>query len=409
MRLHCTVAFIALSFVLRPTSGLAAESGDPNAGQRLYRFCAVCHLLEPGRHITGPSLSKIWQRKTGTVKGFTRYSGALKTADVVWNARSLALSGAAEGTLVTYAQQRRQKVLRVGWVLPKVGSLLFWENEFKKRMVAFGYVEGKNVSYEIVRIPNFSKSELDPAYRELVRRNVDILVGWGPETAIRVAIAATRKVPIVIASPDFDPVASGLAKSYRTPGGNFTGIYAVQVELTPKRLQLMTEAFPGVKALTVFWDVHSADQWREAQAAAAKLNLDLFGVEFKKRPYDYESGFAPVPAKYRGHLLVLGSPAFAVPERRLLPDFALRQRLRNMFVFRNYVVAGGLMSYGASFSAIIQGAADYVDRIAKGAKPASLPIVQPTKFDFVVNLKTAKALGVTLPRLILLRATEVIK
>ena len=116
-----------------------------------------------------------------------------------------------------------------------------------------------------------------------------------------------------------------------------------------------------------------------------------------------------MPAKYRGHLLVLGSPAFAAPERRLLPDFALRQRLRTMFTFRNYVVAGGLISYGASFSALIQGAADYVDRIAKGAKPASLPIVQPTKFEFLVNLKTAKALGVTLPRSILLRATEVIE
>jgi putative ABC transport system substrate-binding protein len=276
-------------------------------------------------------------------------------------------------------------------------------------MVELGYVEGKNVAYEIVRIPNFSKSEIDPAYRELVRRNVDILVGWGGETGVRAAFAATRKVPIVTASPDFDPVAGGLAKSYHTPGGNLTGIYAVQVELTPKRLQLTTEAFPGVKALTVFWDVYSADQWREAQAAAAKLNLDLFGVEFKKRPYDYERGFAPVPTKYRGHLLVLGSPAFATPERRLLPDFALRQRLRTMFVFRNYVVAGGLLSYGASFSAIIQGAADYVDRIAKGAKPASLPIVQPTKFDFVVNLKTAKALGVTLPSSILLQTTEVIR
>ena len=276
-------------------------------------------------------------------------------------------------------------------------------------MVELGYVEGKNIVYVIVRVPNYSKYTVERGYREVVRRKVDIVLAWGASSAIPAAYSAAGRLPIVVASPDFDPVAHGYADSYRNPGGNLTGVYSVQVELTAKRLQLMTEAFPGLKALTVFWDQLSAEQWREAQAAAAKLKLDLFGVEFKKHPYDYERGFAPVPAKYHGGLLVLGSPSFAVPERRLLPDFALRHRLLTMFVLRNYVVAGGLMSYGANFGAIWQRAADFVNHVANGVDPASLPIEQPVKFDTVVNLKTAKALGVRLPHSILLRATEVIE
>ena len=141
----------------------------------------------------------------------------------------------------------------------------------------------------------------------------------------------------------------------------------------------------------------------------SKHKLDVFGVEFKKLPYDFERGFATVPEKYRGALLVLSSPGFTTPERRRLPDFALRHRLPAMFFVRNFVLAGGLMSYGGSGPAMAAFAADYADLIAKGTDPGTLPIARPTKFDFAVNLKTARALGIKLPRSILLRATEVIE
>jgi putative ABC transport system substrate-binding protein len=174
-------------------------------------------------------------------------------------------------------------------------------------------------------------------------------------------------------------------------------------------MQLLKEAVPGLKALTVFWNVSSAKHWPHVKAVAAKLKLDVFGVEFKKLPYDFERGYAAVPEKYRKGLLILNSPLFGIPERRSLPDFALRHRLPVMFVFRDYVAAGGLMSYGADMPAMAARAADYVDLIAKGADPGTLPIALPPKFDFAVNLKTAKAIGLKLPRSILLRATEVIE
>jgi len=171
----------------------------------------------------------------------------------------------------------------------------------------------------------------------------------------------------------------------------------------------LKEALPGLKALTVFWDGLSAKHWPHVRATAAKLKLDVFGVEFKKIPYDFERGYAAVPEKYRKGLLVLTSPSFGIPERRSLPDFALRHRLPAMFHFRDYVAAGGLISYGTNLSAMGARVADYVDLIAKGADPGKLPFAQPPKFDFAINLKTAKALGIKLPRSILLRATEVIE
>jgi len=320
-----------------------------------------------------------------------------------------ALGGAAALPFTAHAQQGRKKVLRVGMTESKYRPFRFWWDVFKKRMAELGYVEGKNVVYESVQRPNVSNEALERALRELVSRKVDIVYHAVTERSFRTAVATVDKIPLVLATPDFDPVEAGLAQSYRRPGRNFTGLYSVQSKLTAKRLQLLKEAVPVLNALTVFWDGYSAKQWRDAPAAAANVGLDLFGVEFKKIPYDFERGFASVPAKYRGGLLVLASPNFTVPERRRLPDFALRHRLPAMFIIRNYVHAGGLMSYGANLPAMAARADEYVDLIAKGADPGTLPFAQPPKFDFAINLKTAQAMGIELPRSILLRATEVIE
>jgi putative ABC transport system substrate-binding protein len=171
----------------------------------------------------------------------------------------------------------------------------------------------------------------------------------------------------------------------------------------------MKETLPGLRAATVFWDDLSADQWKELQTAPAGLGLRIHGVKLDSPPYDFERAFAAVPAEFRGVVIPLGSPLFALPERRSLPDFALRHRVPAIYFTSAYVDVGGLMSYGPSYPAMFGRAADYVDRIAKGAKPEDLPIEQPTKFELVVNLRTAGALGLTIPGPILLRADRVIE
>jgi putative ABC transport system substrate-binding protein len=208
---------------------------------------------------------------------------------------------------------------------------------------------------------------------------------------------------------DYDPLARGYVSSLARPGGNVTGISIPQIELTEKRLQIVREAFPDVPAIAVFWDKISADQWHAAENAAPKLGLRLAGIEFREQPYDYERALAQLPLEHRRVLMVLTSPIFAVPDRARLPDFALRHRMASIFSLRQYVDVGGLMSYGVSFTALYRRSAEIVDRVARGAKPADLPIEQPTTFEFVANLKTARALGLHIPPTFLARADEVIE
>ena len=175
-----------------------------------------------------------------------------------------------------------------------------------------------------------------------------------------------------------------------------------------KRLQVVKDAFPDMRAATVFWDRISADQWFAAKDASPKLGLRLAGVELREPPYDYDQALVQAAPDYRKNLFVLASPFF-FRDRARLADLALRNRIISVFVFREWVEAGGLLSYGPSITGMYRRVADFVDRIAKGAMPADLPIEQPTKFEFVINLKTANAIGVDLPTSLLLRADEVIE
>jgi putative tryptophan/tyrosine transport system substrate-binding protein len=175
-----------------------------------------------------------------------------------------------------------------------------------------------------------------------------------------------------------------------------------------KRLQLLKSAFPDMQALTVFWDRTSFDQWKAVEGAAANLGLRLDGVDLGDPPFDYDKVLAQVEPEYRGTVFVLAS-GFFIRDRERLADFALRNRLVSMFCFREPVDTGGLLSYGPSFSVMYRRAAEYVDRIARGAKPADLPIEQPTKFELVLNLKTAKTLGLAIPPSFLATADEVIE
>jgi ABC-type uncharacterized transport system substrate-binding protein len=303
--------------------------------------------------------------------------------------------------------QQPKKSLRIGVVTainPRTAS--FWR-AFDQRMQELGYIEGKNLSFDFVNLNN-QLNRYDDETKSLVDRGVDVIIAPGLELALKSAITATKTVPIVVIAVDYDPFARGYVESLARPGGNVTGVFFQQIELTVKRLQLLKEAFPDLKAATVFWDQGSENQWRAAKDAELGLDLSLAGVELGPGPRDYEQALAKVPLNYRRAFIAMMSPAI-FPDLQRLAELSLQHRLISIYGLRGFADAGGLMSYGVSIDGMFRKAADYVDRIVKGSHPSELPIEQPTRFELVVNLKTAKAIGVSLPQSILLRADEVIE
>jgi putative ABC transport system substrate-binding protein len=304
--------------------------------------------------------------------------------------------------------QTPPKMLRIGVVsLVNPRTATFWV-AFDRRMRELGYIEGQNLTIDFVNL-NGQVDRYGNATKDVVGRKPDIIIAPGVERALMSAIAATDTLPIVMIAVDYDPFARGYVKSLARPGGAVTGVFFQQIELAMKRLQLMREVLPDVAAATVFWDDGSVDQWRATQSAAETMGLKLAGVELGNPPRDYENALtAHAPPDHHRILMVLSSPVF-LPDRERLAQIALHHRIASMFVFRAYVDAGGLLSYGPSIDALYHRVAEYVDRIAKGTNPADLPVEQPTKFELIVNLKTARAIGIELPTSILLRADEVIE
>jgi putative ABC transport system substrate-binding protein len=277
---------------------------------------------------------------------------------------------------------------------------------FGQRLRELGYVDGQNLTVDFLNPDNYPE-RITGAMKELVRRKVDVIVA-PYESAVKSALAATNSLPIVMIAIDYDPLALGYIKSLARPAGNVTGLFLQQIELATKRVQLLKDALPDLQAATMFWDSSSADQWTATSTAGSALGLRLAGIELREQPYNYEEALAQAPLDHRRALIMTTSPVF-YRDRQRLAELALRHKMASMFVLREWVDAGGLLSYGASFPAMFRRAADYVDKIAKGAKAADLPVEQPTKFELVVNLKTARAIGVDIPTSILLRADEVIE
>jgi putative ABC transport system substrate-binding protein len=301
--------------------------------------------------------------------------------------------------------QQAPKMLRIGTVSAQPKSAPLWM-AFERRMAELGYAQGENFTLEIV--PAASLEGFERGYRELATRSIDIVLASGPEIALKSALAISRALPIVMIAIDYDPLALGYVKSLARPGGNVTGVFFQQIELAVKRVQLLKDAFPDSQTATVFWDAISADQWGASQRAAEALGLRVTGIELRETPYDYERALTQSPLDYRGELLVMVSPFF-YRDRAQLGDLVLRHRMVSMFGLREWVDAGGLLSYGASLPGLYRRAAEFVDRLAKGAKPSDLPVEQPTKFELIVNLKTAKAIGLMIPQSLLLRADELIE
>ena len=303
--------------------------------------------------------------------------------------------------------QQTTKILRVGLASaqPSPRSAPF-HVAFENHMGDLGYREGKSFNFDLLQV--MDPTGYEAGYREVVARGADIVIAGGPELALKGALAATSTIPIVMVAIDYDPLARGYVTSLARPSGNVTGVFLQQVELAGKRLQVLKDGFSDMQTATVFWDRISADQWQSVQDAGAKLGLRLAGIELREQPYDYERAISQVPLDFRQNIIVMSSPFFFL-DRARLADFALRNRIASTFAFREWVDAGGLLSYGPSITGMYQRAAEYVDRIAKGAKPVDLPIEQPTKFELVINLKTSKALGITVPPTLLARADEVIE
>jgi putative ABC transport system substrate-binding protein len=298
------------------------------------------------------------------------------------------------------------KVYRIGWlgVVPPPAPL--WE-ALLDGLRKHGYSEGRNLVFE--RRFSEGNAERFPEFAaEMVRLRVDlILVPTTP--AALAAKNATQTIPIVITAA-IDPVGAGLVASLARPGGNITGLSTLSAELEGKRLELLKEVVPQASRVAVLWNAANpanASAWQETQAAARALGLLLQSQEVRG-PQDLEGAFALTAKARPDALLVLGDSLLNMHGRQIT-EFATQQHLPSMFAIRELVVNGGLLSYGPSIPALFRRAATYVDKILKGTKPADLPVERPTKFELVINLKTAKALGITMPPSLLLLADEVIR
>jgi putative tryptophan/tyrosine transport system substrate-binding protein len=301
------------------------------------------------------------------------------------------------------AAQPAGKVYRLGYLF--TGMLP--PQEFLQALRDLGYVEGQNLVIEI-RGAEGREDRLPALAAELVRLQVDAIVAPGGAAA-QAAQHATTTIPIVIAAA-VDPVAAGLVGSLAHPGGNITGISTLSRELNGKRLELLKETVPGVSRVAVLTRAASATtggQLQEMEVEARALGLQLHILEVRG-PHDFDHVFAAMIQERAGALLELPDPLFHA-NRGPIAEFAARNGLPSIFHSRDFVEAGGLMSYAASFADMYRRAAVYLDKILKGTKPADLPVEQPATFELVINLKTAQALGLTIPTTLLFQATEVIR
>jgi ABC-type uncharacterized transport system substrate-binding protein len=270
-----------------------------------------------------------------------------------------------------------------------------------------GFTEGQNLVMEHRR----TDEGLEKAFigaNELVAAKADVLVANGPEISLQAANAARPAVPIVMLANNYDPFARGYVKSLANPGGNITGLFYRQPELAVKQLELLVEAFPERRRVAVLWDSASTDQLSAIERAVPSMRLSLQSLKLENPPYDFDGAFRTLLQGEAQMLQVLSSPLFS-PQHAHIVELAIRHRLPTMFIFKYYVEAGGLMSYGVDTGPLWRRAASYVAKILRGARPAELPVEQTANFEFAVNLKTAKAIGIELPTSILLRADEVIE
>lgn len=302
--------------------------------------------------------------------------------------------------------QAPAKVARVGILSAGVPRSAPLYQAFDKGMSELGWIDGQNLAVEFRSADG--KLERLPGLAADLARGVDLIVAPGSDFTLRAAKQAAGTLPIVIVAIDYDPHSLGYVDSLARPGGNVTGVFLQQPELTPKRLELLKEALPGASRVAVLWDAVSADQLKAAIHAASSLRVELRPLELRNPPYDFDGALREAARGRADAALLLAFP-LAFRDRAQIAQLALKHRVPTVSPFREYAEAGGLMAYGANLSDMFRRAAEYVDRILRGAKPADLPVEQPTKFEMVLNMKTARTLALAIPRSVRLRADKVIE
>ena len=308
--------------------------------------------------------------------------------------------------------QQPEKVYRIGYLSPVDPATDSARAEgIRLALRELGYIEGQNIAIEY----RYAEGKVDRAPElaaELVRLKVDIIVVASGDQWIRAAKNATRTIPIVMTGQGSDPVRAGHVESLARPGGNVTGLTNLTRELGGKRLELLKEAVPKLSRVAVLYDpagppsLHEVKELLPADARALKLTIQPWEI---REVDDFEKVFAALNKQRPDGLYAVGAGGVMRPNQKRIVGFALKSRLPSVYGSREAVEAGGLMSYRADEADGYRRVAYYVDRILKGTKPADLPVEQPTKFEFVINLKTAKQIGLTIPQSMLYRADKVIK
>ncbi|MFL6796295.1 MAG: ABC transporter substrate-binding protein [Xanthobacteraceae bacterium] len=316
------------------------------------------------------------------------------------------LSGVAAAWPRVVGAQQRERMRRIG-LLWSGAPPDKWDAAFREGLRTHGYVEGRNILLEH-RWAEGNQERLPVLAQELAQLPLDVIVTTSAP-AIFAVKEATKTIPIVFAGTS-DPVRTGFAASLARPGGNLTGLSLMAPDLAGKRLELIKSVVPRASRIAMLWnasDKGMAIRVEQAQLAAPAVHVTLLSPELRT-PADLESAFVTLTKDRPDALLVFVDP-FTVSQRRRIVDFAAANRLPAIYEDRVFLDAGGLVSYGPSIVDICRRAATYVDKILKGAKPADLPIEQPTKFELIINLNTAKALGLDVPPTLLARADEVIE
>ena len=304
--------------------------------------------------------------------------------------------------------QQREKIPRIGFLSSfSASNAAGWEQAFRQGLRDLGWTEGKNISIEY-RYSEGKGERLPELAAELARLKVDVIVTTiTPDTLA--AKNLTKEIPIVMASVN-DPIGSGFVHSLAHPGGNITGLTNIASELSGKRLELLKEIVPGLKRVAVLWDPEgpaSSLGWKESQAPARALGLQLYSME-TRTANDFDKAFSDA-IRARVGALAIGPTVSVTRNQKRIADLAAKNRLPSISILSEFVGFGGLMAYGPDRSDLFRRAATYVDKILKGTKPADIPVEQPTKFELMINLKTAKQIGVTIPQWVLVKADKVIR
>jgi putative tryptophan/tyrosine transport system substrate-binding protein len=303
--------------------------------------------------------------------------------------------------------QQPKKIPRIGYLATRSGPSRS-EEAFLQGLRSLGYIERQTILIEW-RFARENFDRLSELANELVHLKVDVIVS-GNLATIRAAKEATKTIPIVMVVA-VDPVATGLVDSLAHPGGNITGLTRLTRELNGKRLELLKELIPRITRIGVLWNADNSSAtiaFKEYEATAPALKMQLQSLEVRGSNPDLEGAFQAA-VKERASALVIVRDTVLNRYRKRIADLAIKHRLPSMYEGSDYVDAGGLVSYSANEADLYRRAATYVDKILKGAKPADLPVEQPTKFEFVINLKAAKEIGLTIPPNVLARADKVIK